>query len=166
MAGNVPVISLISLFQGILTKNKNIIKISKIYQEIIPKIFFDLKKNCKLKNKSKKTFKKLISSILIIYVDHKEEDNLQKLSKSVDLRIIWGGKDAVTRILSLQKKINCKDIVFGPKISMAYVSKNGIKNNNDLSDFAAKFTRDVFSFDQLGCNSPHNSLYKMVENLI
>ena len=39
---------------------------------------------------------------------------------------------------------------------MAYVSKNGIKNKNDLSDFAAKFTRDVFSFDQLGCNSPHN----------
>lgn len=156
LAGNVPVISLISLFQGILTKNKNIIKVSKMYQNLIPKIFFDLKKNIKLKNKSKKTFQRIISSIYILYVDHNDHENLQYISKNVDLRIIWGGKEAVTKILNLQKKINCRDIVFGPKVSMAYISKNQLKNKNDLNDFASKFTRDVFNFDQLGCNSPHN----------
>tara|TARA_B100000989_G_C19525226_1_gene466462 strand:+ start:2023 stop:3288 length:1266 start_codon:yes stop_codon:yes gene_type:complete len=156
LAGNVPVISLISLFQGILTKNKNIIKVSKMYQNLIPKIFFDLKKNIKLKNKSKKTFQRIISSIYILYVDHNDHEKLQYISKNVDLRIIWGGKEAVTKILNLQKKINCRDIVFGPKVSMAYISKNQLKNKNELSDFASKFTRDVFNFDQLGCNSPHN----------
>jgi len=54
LAGNVPVISLISLFQGILTKNKNIIKVSKSYKKILPLIFKDLKNNISIEKKLKK----------------------------------------------------------------------------------------------------------------
>ena len=32
MTGNVPVITLISIFQGIITKNKNLVKVSKEYK--------------------------------------------------------------------------------------------------------------------------------------
>ena len=49
LAGNVPVISLISLFQGLLTKNKNIIKVSKSFINLFSTIFYDLKKILKLK---------------------------------------------------------------------------------------------------------------------
>ena len=156
LAGNVPVISLISLFQGILTKNKNIIKVSKTYKVILPKIFEDLKKNLKLNNKLKKILENILDSLLIIYVDHDDEKNLNYISKNSDIRIIWGGEEAVTKIAQLPKKISCKDIIFGPKVSMAYISKNKINTKKDIKNFSDLFVNDVFNFDQLGCNSPHN----------
>jgi hypothetical protein len=91
------------------------------------------------------------------------------LSKNSDIRIIWGGEEAVTRIAKLPKKINCRDIIFGPKVSMAYISKTKIKTIDNIKEFANLFVNDVFNFDQLGCNSPHNlfvekgSKFKLIE---
>ena len=56
LAGNVPVISFISLFQGLLTKNKNVIKVSKTYKSLFLSVFHDLQKNIKIKKKFKKNF--------------------------------------------------------------------------------------------------------------
>ncbi len=39
---------------------------------------------------------------------------------------------------------------------MAYISKKKIKTKKDLKNFSDSFVNDVFNFDQLGCNSPHN----------
>ena len=78
------------------------------------------------------------------------------LSLNSDIRVIWGGSVAVKKISGLKKKINCKDIIFGPKVSLAYISKKKIKTEKDLKIFSDLFVNDVFNFDQLGCNSPHN----------
>lgn len=156
LAGNVPVITFISLFQGILTKNKNIIKVSKMYKKLIPLIFEDLKKNIKLKKNEKNIFENILDSLIIIYVDHYEKDNLDYLSKNSDTRIIWGGEESVSKISKLPKKIGCNDIIFGPKVSLSYISSSKIKSNYDIKKFADLFVNDVFNFDQLGCNSPHN----------
>lgn len=156
LAGNVPVISLISLFQGLLTKNKNIIKVSKTYKTLFSIIFSDLKNNLKIKKNLNSTLKNILDSILIIYVDHNDISNLEYLSIKSDIRVIWGGSEAVKNITGLKKKINCKDIIFGPKVSMAYISKKKLKNEKDLKNFSDLFVNDVFNFDQLGCNSPHN----------
>jgi hypothetical protein len=156
LAGNVPVISLISLFQGLLTKNKNIIKVSKSFKTLFPIIFLDLKTNFKIKKNLTSTLKNILESILIIYVDHNDISNLEYLSIKSDIRVIWGGSEAVKKISGLKKKINCKDIIFGPKVSMAYISKEKLKNEQDLKNFSELFVNDVFNFDQLGCNSPHN----------
>ena len=42
IAGNVPVLGVISLFQTLLTKNKSIVKVPKSYKEILPEILYDL----------------------------------------------------------------------------------------------------------------------------
>jgi len=156
LAGNVPVISLISLFQGLITKNKNIIKVSKSYKKLLPSIFEDIKKNLKTSKKFKKVIENILNSLLIIYVDHDDDLSLNFLSKKSDIRIIWGGEKAVTKIAKLPKKINCRDIIFGPKISIAYISKTKIQKRDNIKEFAELFVNDVFNFDQLGCNSPHN----------
>ena len=156
LAGNVPVISLISLFQGLLTKNKNIIKVSKTFKNLFSILFSDLEKNFKIKKNLRMTFKNILNSILIIYIDHNDITNMEYLSINSDVRVIWGGSQAVKKISGLKKKINCKDIVFGPKVSLAYISKKKIKTENDLKNFSDLFVNDVFNFDQLGCNSPHN----------
>jgi len=155
MTGNVPVITLISLFQSILTKNKNIVKVSSHYKDLFEAIFNDLTK-ASIQNKLKNSLKKILNSILIIYVDHKDRSSLEWISKKVDTRLIWGGKEAVSNIISLPKKITCKDIIFGPKVSLSYISKKKLTNKKDLKNFTELFANDVFNFDQLGCNSPHN----------
>ena len=156
LAGNVPVISLISLFQGLITKNKNIIKVSKTFKTLFPILFYDLETNFKIRGDLRKTLKKILESIHIVYVDHDDISNLEYLSVNSDVRVIWGGSDAVKKISNLKKKINCKDIIFGPKVSLAYISRKRIKSKKDLEIFSNLFVNDVFNFDQLGCNSPHN----------
>ena len=156
LAGNVPVISFISLFQGLLTKNKNVIKVSKTYKSLFLSVFHDLQKNIKIKKNLKKTFHNILDSILITYVDHNDTANIEYLSINSDIRVIWGGSSAVKKISSLKKKVNCKDIIFGPKVSLAFISKKKINSYKDLNEFSNLFVNDVFNFDQLGCNSPHN----------
>ena len=39
---------------------------------------------------------------------------------------------------------------------MAFISKKKINSYKDLNEFSNLFVNDVFNFDQLGCNSPHN----------
>ena len=156
LAGNVPVISLISLFQGLLTKNKNIIKVSKTFKDLFSIIFNDLESNLKIGKNLKKTFKNILDSTLILYLDHEDTKGMEYLSINSDIRVIWGGSVAVKKVCGLKKKVNCKDIIFGPKVSLAYISKRKIKTEKDLKDFSDLFVNDVFNFDQLGCNSPHN----------
>lgn len=155
MTGNVPVITLISIFQSILTKNKNIVKISKNYKDLFKSIFEDIRKAI-IPNHFKKKLKIIINSILIVYVDHNDKNSLNLLSTIADSRVIWGGSEAVSNLLSLPKKITCKDIIFGPKVSLCYVSKKKLDKTLNLDDFSKSLTDDIFNFDQLGCNSPHN----------
>ena len=44
MTGNVPVITLISIFQGIITKNKNLVKVSREYKKVFKDLFYDLER--------------------------------------------------------------------------------------------------------------------------
>jgi hypothetical protein len=155
MTGNVPVITLISLFQSILTKNRNIVKISRNYKSLFENIFEDIHK-ANIPNKFKKNIKTILNSIMIVYVDHSDKDSIEWLSRTADTRIIWGGFDAVSNLLSLPKKISCKDIVFGPKVSLCYASKKMLDKSANLNNFFESLTNDIFNFDQLGCNSPHN----------
>ena len=127
LAGNVPVISLISLFQGLLSKNKNIIKVSKTFKNLFSIIFNDLENNLKIRKNLKKTFQNILNSILIVYLDHEDNKSMEYLSINSDIRVIWGGSVAVKKISGLKKKINCKDIIFGPKVSLAYISKKKLK---------------------------------------
>ncbi len=156
IAGNVPVLGVISLFQTLLTKNKTIVKVPLSFKNILPEIFNDLNKNNFLKVSERKILKHLTNSLLIIYVEKEDKKNLEVISKVADLRIAWGGKEAVEEIMKLPKKINCRDIVFGPKVSLALVSKEAISTKQKIKEMALHLANDVFPFDQAGCNAPHN----------
>ena len=116
-----------------------------------------------IKKKNKLVLKKILNSIYIFYVDYKDKDNLEKISQLADGRVIWGGFDAVSNVISLPKIINCRDTIFGPKISLALISRKKLKN---LKNFYSNFTNDVFNFDQLGCNSPHNLVIETESNKV
>ena len=59
-------------------------------------------------------------------------------------------------VVNLPKKINCRDLIFGPKVSLAFASKENLRSLKDLEKLSKLLSNDVFPFNQAGCNSPHN----------
>ena len=156
IAGNVPVLGLISLFQGLITKNKNIVKAPKNYKKILPVLLEDI---CKMEFRIKNKIipgKILFDSTLVVYAERLNHEAHKTLSIYSDVRVAWGGKDSIETISNLPKKITCEDIFFGPKVSLGIISEEYLSNIQEIKKISSKIARDVFSFDQLGCNAPHN----------
>ena len=156
IAGNVPVLGVISLFQTLLTKNKSIVKLPSAYKDVLPNLLFDLMNNEFFSSRISTTIKKLLENIILVYIDKSDNENQALLSTIADIRICWGGADAVESVTGLPKKINCRDLIFGPKISLAYVSSAKLESEDDVKDMAEKLANDIYAFDQTGCNAPHN----------
>ena len=156
IAGNIPVLGVISLFQALLTKNRNIVKVPYNFQNILPQILKDLGQTKFFKKKNRKIIDLFLNSTLVVYADKEDIDSHNLLSKKADIRIVWGGIDAVNSVVNLPKKINCRDLIFGPKVSLAFASKENLRSLKDLEKLSKLLSNDVFPFNQAGCNSPHN----------
>lgn len=156
IAGNVPVLGVISLFQTLLMKNKNIVKLPLNYKNILPTILTDLIGNPFFSKEILKTLQLALNQVLLLYIDKNDFESQKKLSLNADIRICWGGIEAVNSIIGLPKKMNCRDLIFGPKISLGVVAAEGLKSSEDLAQLAGNMANDVFSFNQAGCNAPHN----------
>lgn len=156
IAGNVPVLGIISLFQTLITKNKSIVKVPNSFKSILPDILKDLRDADYFEGKNKVHLDILLNSIFVIYIDRDDNQSQIMLSKFADIRIAWGGSEAMEIIADLPKKINTRDIIFGPKLSLSFISKNSIVQANELEELCQKITDDVFAFNQAGCNAPHN----------
>ena len=156
IAGNVPLLGILSLFQGILAKNKNIVKVPSTFKHILTMILDDISKKTFKINNEIINGKQITKSILVVYVDKNDKEGQLILSKYADVRYAWGGKEAIDNIMNLDKKVDCEDIIMGPKISAGVVSRKFLKSKKSCDILASNITRDVFNFDQLGCNAPHN----------
>tara|TARA_B110000444_G_scaffold90697_1_gene85727 strand:- start:69199 stop:70488 length:1290 start_codon:yes stop_codon:yes gene_type:complete len=156
LAGNVPVLGVISLFQSILTKNKTIVKVPMNFKMVLPEILNDLRISKYFIKSHKSLLNIILDSIIVLYVDKKDLNSQEFLSQSADIRVAWGGFDGISAFLKLPKKINCRDIVFGPKVSFAIVKKEKLRKNIDLLNLAKLICDDIIPFNQMGCNSPHN----------
>lgn len=156
IAGNVPLLGILSLFQSLLAKNKNIVKVPKSFKNVLPLIVKDIaKKDFSIDKKIIKG-SDIVSSVLILYVDKDDLFSQSILSKYADIRYAWGGKEAIESIVGLGKKIECEDLIMGPKTSISVISNDYLNDKQTMLDISNKIVRDVFAFDQRGCNAPHN----------
>ena len=156
LAGNVPVLGVISLFQSLITKNKSVIKVPLNFQNILPKILDDLKGNKFFSKKNRNLLEDILSSIIVLYVEKNNTHFQELLSQNADIRVGWGGLEGISAFLKLPKKLTCRDIVFGPKVSLALVKKEKLKSKTDLMNVSKLICNDIIPFNQMGCNSPHN----------
>ncbi len=148
IAGNVDVLGIFSVIQALLTKNLCLIKVPNNYL-----LFKNLILSLKQVSTKKIDGKDLVNCITLIYIDRNDLKNQEILSKNADIRIAWGGEEAVSTILSLKKNFFTEDIIYGPKYSYALLDSEFLKDN--LKDSAQKLALDVSIFDQYACNSPH-----------
>jgi len=136
-AGNVDGLPFISLLDGLLTGNINIVKLPKEEGGITVSLLEEL-------------FKIEPSLREYVYVfDYSSKDihAMRKLAATADAIVVWGGDEAVSAVRKLADP-NTRIIEWGHKISFAYVTKDGV-NEHALE----KLAFHICLTNQLFCSS-------------
>ncbi len=156
LAGNVPLLGMLALAQSIVTKNANIIKAPAQNSGILPAMLTSMA-NCNLTLTSGRVIlgKDIVSSIAVIYYPRTNFKAATQLSKISDLRIAWGGSEAIASVMSLPKKHTTEDVIFGPKLSYMVVGQEVLSHDSNVRKLAKRIAIDCSVFDQYACASPH-----------
>ena len=157
LAGNVQVLGMFALIQSILTKNVNLLKISSKDEGVFSSLLSSFE-GLEYTTKGGHTVygDDLLKTISIIYYPHNERELGELMSQYSDIRIAWGGKEAVENVASFPSKYDTEDIIFGPKLSYSVIAKEVLSNERSAKKLARKVAVDASVFDQTGCASPHN----------
>ena len=153
IAGNVDILGIFSVVQALVTKNVSIIKAPSEF-----KLLLKLIESIKEIKTEKILGNDLLKCIEIVYVDKHDQKNQELLSKNADIRIAWGGEDAVNSITTLPKSPFTEDIIYGPKYSYVIIDEESLLQNSEK--IAQRIAIDVSMFDQYACSSPHTVFVK------
>lgn len=150
IAGNIPTLALFSLFQSMLAKNSNILRVPEIsLSTVVPilRLFSSV-------DADGLSGKDLLASVAVVYFPSTDETANRLMSAHADARVVWGGKEAVEAITGLPKSTHCEDIVFGPKYSFAVIDREALESEN-LRRYLRNLATDSVLFEQSACSSPH-----------
>lgn len=151
MAGNVPTLGFLSMVQGVLTKNANLIKVASNQDDMLSNLLHILSKTGKGRMYSGR---KLVKSIAVIRYDRAESEFGRAISASANARIFWGSDETVNILRRLPTILNCRDLVFGNKTSFMAIDRH-VLAQNDFEVLARRMASDVSLFEQKACASPH-----------
>jgi hypothetical protein len=157
LAGNVQVLGMFALVQAILTKNVNLLKISSRDDGVFMKLlsaFNDIE--FVTHGGYRIAGNDLQKTISIVYFEHTNTDAGKLMSKNANVRIAWGGREAVETVASYPKNYDTEDIIFGPKVSFSVIANDVLVDERAAKKLARKVAVDTSIFDQTGCASPHN----------
>lgn len=157
MAGNVQILGMFALVQAIITKNVNLIKVAAkdggVFSSLM-KAFEEVE--VRRSDGSVLKGKDVAATVAVVYFDRKSVALAEKMSMAADVRIAWGGKEAVETVAAYPSKIDSETVIFGPKLSMAVIGKESLESEHEAKKLARRLSVDVSVFDQYGCASPHN----------
>lgn len=157
MAGNVQILGMFALVQAIMTKNVNILKVAA-KDEGVFRGLLEAFKGLSHTTEDGYTISgdELLKTIAVVYFPRQAVDLGKYLSSQADVRIAWGGKEAVETVAGYPSKIDSETVIFGPKLSFAVIAKESLTSEQEAKKLARKVSVDVSVFDQTGCASPHN----------
>lgn len=157
MAGNVQILGMFALAQSIITKNVNILKVAAKDEGVFRRMLsafegleYATESGFRIKGND------LLTTIAVVYFPRQAVALGEMMSKNANVRIAWGGKEAVETVYNYPAMIDCETMIFGPKISFAVISKESLASEQEAKKLARKLTVDISVFDQTGCASPHN----------
>ncbi len=136
-AGNVDGLPFVSLLDGLLTGNVNIVKLPKEEGGVTVSLLEEL-------------FKVEPSLSEYVYVfDYSSKDvhAMKKLAAVADAIVVWGGDEAVSSVRAMAEP-NTRIIEWGHKISFAYVTREGVEKEE-----LEKLARHICLTNQLYCSS-------------
>jgi hypothetical protein len=93
-----------------------------------------------------------------LFFQYPADDRVSEaLSRSSDVRIVWGGDGKIRAFESLPLRNGGKSIWFGDRYSYAVISGQALVSAtaDEIAELARNLALDIFTFDQMGCSSPH-----------
>ena len=154
MAGNVPTLGLLSLLMGLLTKNVNVVKLPRQDQGLLSRILREL---AEVFPQEAMNGRELSRCVAVLRYDRSRLDVAKELSRSVNVRVIWGTDEAVSAIRSLPCRPDTLDIPFPSRTSCMILGPECLEPER-AQKIARRAAIDICVFDQKACASPHTVL--------
>ncbi|MGP0062367.1 MAG: acyl-CoA reductase [Isosphaeraceae bacterium] len=156
LAGNVPMLGVISVVQGLLSKNANLAKVPARETGALAS-FLEVLGSARYARPDGEVVEGdvLTRAVRTMYVARDDTASARALSMLADVRVAWGGREAVESVMSLPRRYGTEDIVFGPKTSFAVVGADMLADEGSARRTAQLLALDTVALDQRGCNSPH-----------
>lgn len=155
LAGNVPTLGFLSVMLSLVAKNANVLKVPESVSPLLPEMLQTLA-SVRYASPSGREIKGslLTDAIEAIWYPHDAVD-ASLLSSLADVRVVWGGAEAVRAIADLPRRHDGTDIIFGPKLSIAAVAREALANEPAARRAARGIAIDCSVFDQEACASAH-----------
>ena len=144
LSGNVFLVGLGSLVEGLLTGNATLIKMSSAETYFMPR-FMETLQSCDEDGV-------VSGSVGLLDFPSSNKDVIETLKRNVDGVLVWGGEEAVRAYrdgLSAGKKF----IVYGPKLSLSVVTAKGMEEWG-TEKVAERLALEVSVWDQNACTAP------------
>ncbi|MEI8346690.1 MAG: acyl-CoA reductase, partial [Pseudomonadota bacterium] len=139
--GNFALAGLGPVLEGLVTGNVNLLKQSSRAVDNAHEILTTI-----LNNDSTGQLKKRVA---ILQLSSKEEEKMKLLYRLADGIAVWGGDQTIAAVKKAAP-LHVRIIPWGHKISMAYVTKELMNDNQSLASLA----RDCVALEQQACSSP------------
>jgi hypothetical protein len=156
LAGNVPLLGMLGIVQAILTRNANLVKSAGSFTTVLPALLESLR-GLEIRSRSGRTLRgdDILATIAVVYFHRDNRAAAAELSKAANVRLAWGGREAIENIIHLPKQWNVEDIIFGPKLSYMVVGREFLATRRELRKVVRGAATDASVFDQHACASPH-----------
>jgi hypothetical protein len=151
MAGNVATLPLFSLVPALLAKNVCLVKVANADPTGMDRLLAVLadSQSGDLRGAD------LLEAAAVVWFDYRNRALNEQMSLAADVKVVWGGAEAIRTISSLPRREHCSEIVFGPKYSIGVIDRRLLEGDaKKLEETVAAFVRDIAIFDQRACSAP------------
>jgi hypothetical protein len=162
MAGNVATLPLFSLVPALLAKNVCLVKLANRDPVGMDKLLAVLAQS----QAGELRGADLLEAVAVIWFDYRNRALNEQMSLAADVKMMWGGAEAIRAISSLPRREHCSEIIFGPKYSIGVIDRERLEGDAaKLEDAVAAFVRDIAIFDQRACSAPQTIFVERSDNL-
>lgn len=147
ISGNVPTVGLLSLVSGVLTKNANVVRVPSNADNLLSDLISHF-------SKLSGVCEAIGRSVAIIRYDHRDLPTAEEVSKSADVRIVWGGDESTGSVKRLATKLTCSDIIFPDRTSFVVLGRS-VLSAERMDVVTRLIAHDASVFEQKACASPH-----------
>jgi hypothetical protein len=153
LPNNVPTLSFFSLMLAVLTKNASVLKVSEVNRGVLSEVLKRLAQISVVRNGHTVSGATLVDTVCMISFDSSHIEENEMMSLAADIKVVWGGSEAVRSVSALPQKDTCDILVFGPKYSLAVFDQDYLVRE-DIDEALKRLALDVALFDQTACSSP------------
>ena len=150
MAGNVATLPMFSLVPALLAKNACLVKLASADPNGIDRLLAVLAET----EVEGLRGDELLKAVAVVWFDYRNRELNEQMSLLADVKIAWGGAEAIRAISLLPRREHCVEIQFGPKYSIGVIGRKQLEADSGPDQVVAAFVRDIAIFDQRACSAP------------